>query len=249
MPEGRSGYTRTPITHPGLKAGTQYTYRIFPYKDGVFGQPVTATAMTEPAVAPDTRLNLRVSAVGPTKLKLTWNAVSARNNGGSPVSGYYIEVSNDIDNNLTPRSDPAWISVSDLDATTNAAEGPADDEEQTAWEVDDPDTREYTYVELDPNEVRWFRVIALNAVATVTVADDAEDMPDAEAMEALASAVPAYGKTARASVPMAPNGLVAEQARNSSLPGTSNRGVLLLWNAPDDPTWRRPGRLRHRPQD
>ena len=62
------------------------------------------------------------------------------------------------------------------------------------------------------------------------------DTPNTEAIDALGSAVPVRGMTARASVPTAPNGLVAEQARNSNLTGTSNRGVLLLWNAPDDPT-------------
>ena len=65
--------------------------------------------------------------------------------------------------------------------------------------------------------------------ATITV------MLDIEAMESLGSSVPVYGRTARASLPAAPNGLLTEQARNSNYKGTSNRGVLLLWNAPDDP--------------
>ena len=88
---------------------------------------------------------------------------------------------------------------------------------------------------MNPEDARWFRVIALNSVATVTVADGAADAPNPVAMDALGSAVPVRGETARASVPSAPNGLVAEEARNSNYTGTSNRGVLLLWNAPDDP--------------
>ena len=232
LPEGRSGYARSPDFHRDLTGGTPYIYRIFPYKDGVYGQPVETNATTEPAVAPDTRLSLRVDAEGPTKLKLTWNA--PRITGGADVTGYYIEVSNDTDDNNT-REGNVWISVNDLAADTQATAGPAGDGVQTTWKVDDADTTEYTYTGLNPEDARWFRVIALNSAATVTVADGSLDDPNLVADDALGSAVPVRGMTARASVPSAPNGLVAEEARNSNYRGSSNRGVLLLWNAPDDP--------------
>ena len=226
LPEERTGYGRSPLKHEPLEAGTEYVYRIFPYKDDVYGPPVEVTGMTAPAVAPDTRLTLRVSAEGPTKLKLTWN--EPRTTGGSPVTGYYIQVSNDVDDNRT-REGTIWFSIDDLMSGTEP-----DDGTQTAWEIDDTDTREYIYQGLMPEDARWFRVIALSAVATVALAGS--DTLNGEAMDAIGSAVPVRGMTSRADVPMAPNGLVAEEARNSSLTGTNNRGVLLLWNAPEDPT-------------
>ena len=231
LPESRSGYARSPIKHRGLKPGTQYIYRIFPYKDGVYGAPEEVTGTTEPAVASDTRLNLRVAAEGPTKLKLTWD--EPRADGGSDVTGYLIQVSNDVDDNRGLRNDASadWFGIGELTSGTEPNDG-----DQTAWKLDDTDTMEYVYEGLEPNDARWFRVIALNAVATVTVNENGPDTLSAEAMDAIGSAVPVRGQTARASVPMAPNGLVTEQARNSNLTGAGNRGVLLLWNAPDDPT-------------
>ena len=112
LPEARSGYARSPVFHRDLEAGTPYIYRIFPYHNGVYGEPVEPSVTTEPAVAPDTRLSLRVDAEGPTKLKLTWN--EPRTTGGADVTGYYIEVSNDVDDNST-RTGNVWISVNDLD--------------------------------------------------------------------------------------------------------------------------------------
>ena len=240
LPESRSGYARSPITHRDLEAGTEYIYRIFPYQDEVFGAPVEVTATTEPAVAPDTRLNLRVVAEGPTKLKLTWD--EPRADGGSDVTGYLIQVANDVDDNRTLDADDTnpWVSIHDFTDTDFAsfvvvesdAPAPATQDE---WETDDADAREYVYQNLEPNDARWFRVIALNGVATVVEAGGADTL-SAEAMDAIGSAVPVRGMTARASVPVAPNGLVTEQARNSNLTGAGNRGVLLLWNAPEDPT-------------
>ena len=159
LPEGRSGYARSPITHRGLEPNTLYTYRIFPYKDGVYGIPAVANANTAPAVAPDTRLGLRVSADGPTKLMLEWD--EPRSDGGSDVTGYYIQVADDDDNDLIFEG-TAWISVNAVTDMTAPA-----DKAQTEWETDDADIMEYTYKGLMPSNVRWFRVIALNSVAAL----------------------------------------------------------------------------------
>ena len=227
LPEARSGYARSPIRHGGLKSATEYRYRIFPYKDGVYGLPEQVMATTAPAVAPDTRLNLDVSADGPTKLKLEWDA--PRSDGGSDVTGYYIQVSDDMDTDLIFEGTAAgWISVAIVTGTSTPGDGMQDE-----WETDDADTMEYTYMGLKPGNVRWFRVIALNSVAALL--DNGSVPAIGAVVESLGSAVPKYGRTDRASLPAAPNGLVTEQARNSNYKGTSNRGVLLLWNAPDDP--------------
>ena len=242
LPESRSGYARSPITHKRLEPGTGYGYRIFPYKDDVYGVPVVIEGETEPAVAPDTRLNLRVDAYGPTKLKLTWN--EPRTNGGSDVTGYYVQVANDVDDNRTLElaSTNPWVNVNYVTVDLRSSNDLKMDGKQTTWDLDDPDAMEYVYTGLNPNDARWFRVIALNGAATVTPDPEGPELPDGvdglspEATDALGSAVPVRGTTDRASVPVAPNGLVTEQARNSNLTGTDERGVLLLWNAPEDPT-------------
>ena len=236
LPERRSGYGRSPMTHRGIDAGTEYIYRIFPYKDGVYGVPVVVNAATDPAVAPDTRLNLRVAAEGSTKLKLTWD--EPRSDGGADVTGYLIQVANDVDDNRirSTANNPQWVSIhdsSDYETTTVVL---ASDGDQDEWKIDDPDTREYVYKGLNPEDIRWFRVIALNSAATVPATDDSVDTPNAEAIDALGSAVPVWGQTAKAVAPMPPVGVLAETARNSNLTGAGNRGVLILWNASDDPT-------------
>ena len=204
LPESRSGYARSPITHRGLTAGTEYIYRIFPYKDEVFGPPVEVTGTTEPAVAADTRLNLRVVAEGPVKLKLTWD--EPRVDGGSDVTGYLIQVANDVDDNRTLDADAVnpWVSIHDItDSTfsgfavvTSDATAP---DTQDEWEIDDADTREYVYQNLEPNDARWFRVIALNGCCHGDCGFGSRHA-QCRGDGCSGSAVPVRGVTARASV-------------------------------------------------
>ena len=51
----------------------------------------------------------------------------------------------------------------------------------------------------------------------------------------LASAEPKLGKTARADVPLAPKDLTTEPAKDANSDFSQELGILLLWNAPDDP--------------
>ena len=74
---------------------------------------------------------------------------------------------------------------------------------------------------LIPGAFRWYRVIALDD-ATPAVA-----VPGADGAEAL-------GETDDAGAPGTPVGLVAQQAFDSILTNSDDRGVLLLWAQPQD---------------
>ena len=97
------------------------------------------------------------------------------------------------------------------------------DELPTAWTPMDPSTTEATTLTdskgLNPGDTRWYRVIALS--------DDKSPVSGADGAEAL-------GKTDDAGEPGAPVGLVAQQAFDSSLTGSDDRGVLLLWDKPTE---------------
>ena len=51
----------------------------------------------------------------------------------------------------------------------------------------------------------------------------------------LTSADPVRGETARADVPLAPQDLTTEPAKDANSDFSQELGILLLWNAPDDP--------------
>ena len=89
---------------------TRY-YRVFPWHAGRYGYPMVVTANTKLATVPDRIPNrgLRVTANGDDKLDLSWDMAS--NDGGSPVTGYLIQVSRDRDNNNAHTATPAWCDV------------------------------------------------------------------------------------------------------------------------------------------
>ena len=76
----------------------------------------------------------------------------------------------------------------------------------------------YTHMGLLPGSQRWYRVVALSGTTLV---------PGTAGNEAL-------GETEDAGQPGTPIGLVAESAADSSYLTSNDRGVLLLWDRPDD---------------
>ena len=76
----------------------------------------------------------------------------------------------------------------------------------------------YTHEGLLPGDQRWYRVVAKAEGAAVSGADGAETL----------------GQTQEAGEPGVPIGLVAEVAKDSSFTSSSDRGVLLLWNQPNE---------------
>ena len=177
------------------------------------------TAMTKSAVTPDPVRGLMVAADGPDMLTVTWPAVT--NTGGSPITGYRIEVAVSD----TPTDWPGSTEKADNDAT----DAPATD----SGVVKSVDANTYTYTYTDDDLVsgstRWFRVFALNAQ------NDEDDETGSltstgPTMSDVASAEAKKGITATGPNPMAPDDLTSELAKTSSLYTFGQTGVLLLWN-------------------
>ncbi|MCE2501835.1 MAG: fibronectin type III domain-containing protein [Dehalococcoidia bacterium] len=78
------------------------------------------------------------------------------------------------------------------------------------------DLTETTYLDkgLDPGDVFWYRVVSKKGATLVTVGAEAK------------------GSTLSGGMPGAPVGLVAEVAADSNFPSPTQRGSLLMWNAP-----------------
>ena len=102
-------------------------------------------------------------------------------------------------------------------------------EDQTAWT--DADTRlscelTYTHKGLDEESTRSYRVIALNSVNEGDPTSQA-NLPDDLAERS--------ATTTEADLPPAPIGLTVDAAKDSTIRTHGDRGVLVYWNAPDDP--------------
>ena len=216
--QSNTGYSRTYYYHRGLEQGSHIQYRIFPWHENRFGSPQIKSARTKSAVTPDPVRGLTVMADGPDKLTLNWPAVT--NTGGSPITGYRIEVATSETENW-----PAFDDEADNDATDAPVTGIG-----VAKSVD-ANTTTYTYTDDDlvSGSTRWFRVFALN------VQNDEDDetgsvITTGPTDSDRASAVPKKGTTAAGPNPMAPEDLTSELAKTSSLYTFGQTGVLLLWN-------------------
>ena len=212
-------------THRGAMPDQDWKYRIFPYSSGSkwYGDPLTLDAMTKPAEAPAQYSCGQVSTAddGPTRITISWPAPGE--DGGSAVLGFLVQVGDDED---------------DDGSDDSSAEG---------WEMAplgtlDADARSYTYVPkgddaLSSGSIRWLRVIVLNSVNTHP---DTGALLPIEQVD-LDSVCAKKGETAASGTPGQPDGLVVEPARDAGSVDADNpvpnseRGVLLLWNAPDDP--------------
>ena len=88
-----SGST-TSRTISNLQNGTEYTIRVIATKTGVSDGTPSADAMGTPTAAntvPTAPRDLNATAVGDTRINLSWDAPSS--DGGSAITGYRIEVS------------------------------------------------------------------------------------------------------------------------------------------------------------
>ncbi|MCY4560638.1 MAG: fibronectin type III domain-containing protein [Chloroflexi bacterium] len=217
--QSNTGYSRTYYYHRGLEQGSNIQYRIFPWHKDRFGTPQTITARTKSAVTPDPVRGLMVAADGPDKLTVTWPAVT--NTGGSPITGYRIEVAiSDTDDDW-----PGATEKADNDATAAPATGSG-----VVKSVDGTTTTySYTDDDLIAGSTRWFRVFALNVQndeddetgSVTTTGPTDSDRSSAEAKK---------GTTAAGPNPMAPEDLTSELAKTSNLFTFGQTGVLLLWN-------------------
>ena len=218
-----SGTDTTSIyTHKGAMPNQEWNYRVFPYTSGKqwFGKPLILDANTKPAEPPEQFTCAQVSSDddGPTRITVTWPAPGK--DGGSAIAGFLVQVGADTDDDGSNDSaDETW--------------------EMAPLGVLDADARSYTYAPkggdtLSSGSIRWLRVIVLNGVNT-----DANGALLGAAD--LSSVCAIKGETAASGTPGQPDGLVTEPARDAGSLDPDNpvpnseRGVLLLWNAPDDP--------------
>ena len=216
-------------------------YRVFPVHAGRYGYPLVVEGKTKLASVPG-RIpdgGLRVTANGDTKLDLDWNTAS--HDGGSPVTGYIIQVSQDRDNNDARLLTASWCDV----AHQEVSDPPVAADREYTYDGDIRNTGVMNCA--DPNEVapltkdgealaagygRWFRVIPLNKNST-DLNDDVNTSWTID--DDSANAVPAFGRTGQAAGherPGAPIGLVAETALNVHSTLTTDKGVLLTWDVP-----------------
>ena len=132
-----SSVSTTSRTISSLNNGTEYTVRVIATKTGVSdGTPSadvngTPTASTTSPTAPR---GLNATAVGNTRINLSWNAPDS--DGGSPITGYKIEVSSN-GNSWTTRV-----------ANTGSA------------------NRTYSHTGLSTGDTRHYRVSAINSSGT-----------------------------------------------------------------------------------
>ena len=236
----------THYTHKNVKPGAQYTYRVFPWHKNTFGNPETIDASTQEADLPDPVDNLRVMADGQTKLVLTWDMVTQ--DGGHDIEGYLVQVSQDINNdavNDNANGGDTWTSLVETDAVTTV----------------DKDTLTHPYEGIDnglaAGAARWFRVIAItdendgnadtggtkvdvtDGIVTATpssgeTSPEPEDITAAEEVRGVTDGAPDPTPDADPTPPPAPVDLTAEKATDTNELAETDRGVLLLWNEPQD---------------
>ncbi|MYH50929.1 MAG: hypothetical protein F4151_15770 [Gammaproteobacteria bacterium] len=138
--------TRTTYVHPGLEPATRRHYRVSAInRIGVSRASRVASAITD-ATVPDAPTGLTATAVTPTQIDLFWLAPAY--DGGAPVTGYRIEVS---------ENGTAWT---DLRTNTQSR--------ATAFQ----------HTGLLPGSTRHYRVSAVNRVGVGAPSDTASAATD-----------------------------------------------------------------------
>ena len=211
-----TNFTNLQYTHDDLMPSateTTYVYRIFNIKAGVTG-PASArgTGTTTVIGAPGAPTGLTATAVNGEQIDLTWKAPNA--NGGVPVTEYFVHVAS-VAGSLAGATDIAPMPA------------PCAADVVAVFRTKSADV-EYSVKGLCAQKTYNFAVTAYNAGSFTG------NTPTATRRSALSNTTAAV-TDAMGSI-TAPGGFVAEAAQDSNLTGGTERGVLLIWNAPADPT-------------
>ncbi len=126
--------TRTTYSHTGLEPATTRHYRVSAINRIGVGEASRVASATTDATVPDAPTGLLATATTPTQIDLVW--VAPDYDGGAPVTGYRIEVS---------ETGAAWA---DLAPNTGSA------------------STTYSHTGLLPGSTRFYRVSAINRVGT-----------------------------------------------------------------------------------
>ena len=129
-----TGVTETEYSHTGLDPASTRHYRVSAINEIGTGNPSNVANATTDATVPDPPTNLVANPSSPTQIDLTW--VAPAYDGGAPVTGYRIEVS---ENGAT------WA---DLASSTASA------------------ATTYSHIGLRPGSTRHYRVSAINVAGT-----------------------------------------------------------------------------------
>ena len=130
--EANTSGTGTTYAHTGLAAGTTRHYRVSAINSNGAGAASNVDGATTGTTVPGAPTSLVATASGNTRINLSWTAPAS--DGGSPITGYKIEVSSD-----------GGTSWSDLEASTNS-----------------PRTT-YAHTGLAAGTTRHYRVSAINS--------------------------------------------------------------------------------------
>ena len=186
-------------------------YRIFAWHAQTLGQAQRDVVVSQFTTGlqgdPGFVGSLRATPNGPTQIDLTWTKPD--DEGNAPIVEYRIQTSM-RDANEPPMFAP-WPDDTDEGTPGNFTS------ETTSW----------PHEELSAGQTWRYRVVAVN--------DNGEDEEDSQKTGTTDGALLAQATTPQEMMPRAPEGLVAEAAKDSNLTGSQDRGVLLLWNAPTAP--------------
>lgn len=193
-------------------------YRIFAWHAQYLGPaaaPEDSEFSADAVTAPGHVSGLTATASGPTQIDLSWTAPTTT--GNAPVVEYRIQR---VMKGGTPDTNAdGW---QDWPAAADTA-GTAPGSGATAVYVVSK-TTSYSHEKLKAGQTWRYRVLAVN-----------EDGDGDKLIAPAASAAVRQATTSQADLPEAPEMLVAEAAKDSNLGGIGDRGVLLLWNAPNPP--------------
>ena len=126
--------TRTTYSHTGLEPATTRHYRVSAINRIGLGRASSIASATTDATVPDAPTGLVATATTPTQIDLAW--VAPAYDGGAPISGYRIEVS---------ETGAAWT---DLQPNTGSA------------------SPTFSHPGLLPGSTRFYRVSAINRAGT-----------------------------------------------------------------------------------
>jgi len=124
----------TEYSHTGLDPASTRHYRVSAINEIGTGEPSNVANATTDATVPDPPTNLVATASSPTQIDLVWAAPEY--DGGAPVEGYRVEVSED---------GGTW---SDLASSTGS------------------NATAYSHTGLQPGSTRYYRVSAINVAGT-----------------------------------------------------------------------------------
>ena len=171
--EANTNSTSTTYAHTGLAPGTTRHYRVSAINSVGTGAASNVDNATTTTTVPGAPTGLTAIASGTTTIDLSWNAPSS--DGGSPITGYRIEVS--------PNGDSNWTNRVANTGTTSTT---------------------YSHTGLSAGTTRHYRVSAINAngtgaasnTANATTEEDDEPELAVVTVHALAPSV-SVGGTAR----------------------------------------------------